>query len=157
MTDSTGVVCRQSGSPGQAMRPGSIAALALLLGVLGFALGMSSVSESGIGAAGTHQLDRLYFGRSMNCGGTVSDAQWNSFVTHVVTPRLPAGFTVWHADGQWRDDDGRVLREPTFVLEVLHTAGAGSTTAVATIIDTYKHDFCQQSVLWVRDWVDVRG
>lgn len=92
----------------------------------------------------------------MSCGGVVSDAQWRAFVAQVVTPRFPRGLTVWLADGQWRSETGHIEREPTFVLELLHAPDARSDASVVEIIDAYKRHFCQQSVLWVRDKVDVR-
>lgn len=149
------------------LRPGSLGSLAAVAGAVVFALLVSGTSAPGLAdpatptastaSAATQQLDRLYFGRSMSCGGVVSDAQWNAFVAQVVTPRFPEGLTIWLADGQWRDDNGRVLREPTFVLEVLHEPAPAAEAAMAEIVATYKRDFCQQSVLWVRDRVDVRS
>jgi hypothetical protein len=151
------------------LRPGSLGSLAAVAGAVVFALLVSGTpapppaaadstgSTASTASAATQQLDRLYFGRSMSCGGVVSDAQWNAFVAQVVTPRFPEGLTLWLADGQWRDDNGRVLREPTFVLEVLHEPAPAAEAAMAEIVATYKRDFCQQSVLWVRDRVDVRS
>src|SRR5688500_14417190 len=68
----------------------------------------------------TRGSDRLYFGR-MHAAGVVTHAEWEQFLAEVVTPRFPEGLTVWTADGQWRDGGRRVtIREPTFVLEVVH-------------------------------------
>lgn len=39
---------------------------------------------------------------SMEGGGTVSDGQVETFLTEVVEPRFPDGFTVWRARGAWQ-------------------------------------------------------
>ena len=99
--------------------------------------------------------DRLYFGRSIPGGGTVSAADWAGFLRDVVTPRFPAGLTTWRAEGQWRDASGAIVQEESFVLELIHSANARSDTGIDEIIAEYKRRFRQESVLRVRDRVDV--
>src|SRR4051794_24508144 len=61
--------------------------------------------------------DRLYFGRNVRAGcatapgGTVTDSAWTAFVREVVTGRFPDGLTVYGGEGQWREPDGRIVRE----------------------------------------------
>jgi hypothetical protein len=99
--------------------------------------------------------DRLYFGRVHPCG-LVSEAQWGAFLAEVVTPRFPEGFTVWVAEGQWRDRSNRaVVREPTFVLELVHARAGHPDPDLQAIVAAYKARYAQQSVLWVRDRVTV--
>ena len=93
--------------------------------------------------------DRLFLGRDIPGGGTVSDADWAAFLEDVVTPRFPQGLTVWRADGQWRDDAGRTVREPVLVVEVLHPPGAEHDRAVSEIADEYRRRFRQEAVLRV--------
>src|SRR6267154_529017 len=94
--------------------------------------------------------ERLYFGRNIGDTLGVSDSVWAVFVRDVVSARLPAGFTFWPAEGAWRDSTGRRVREPSFVLEVVHPArSAGADSAIVAIIAEYKHRFSQQSVLRV--------
>src|SRR5215210_5009412 len=64
--------------------------------------------------------DRLFCGRSIPGGGSVSDEEWTAFVDGVVTPRFPDGLTIWRADGQWRGKDGTLVHEPVMVIEILH-------------------------------------
>ncbi|HEX2080421.1 MAG TPA: DUF3574 domain-containing protein [Longimicrobium sp.] len=94
--------------------------------------------------------DRLFFGRSIPGGGTVSDGEWAEFVRDVVTPRFPDGLTVWHGQGQWRDATGQVLREDVTVVEIFHPAGTQSDAALREIANEYKRRFRQESVLRVR-------
>lgn len=93
--------------------------------------------------------DRLFFGRDIPGGGTVSDADWASFLEEIVTPRFPHGLTVWRADGQWLDAGGRTVREPVLVVEVLHPPGEEHDRAVAEIADEYRRRFRQEAVLRV--------
>jgi hypothetical protein len=94
--------------------------------------------------------ERLYFGRNIADTLGVTDSAWTTFLREVVSARLPAGFTVWAAQGEWRGPDGRSVREPSFVLEVVHPPrSADSDAAILTIIAEYKRRFGQQSVLRV--------
>ncbi|HYH82867.1 MAG TPA: DUF3574 domain-containing protein [Longimicrobium sp.] len=98
-------------------------------------------------AFGDTVADRLYFGRSIPGGGTVSDSAWAAFLGEVVTPRFPAGLTVFRADGQWRNDAGGIDREQSFVLEVVHAAGPAADAELREIADEYKRRFRQEAVL----------
>jgi hypothetical protein len=106
-------------------------------------------------AFGDTVADRLYFGRNVREGcatypdSTVSDSAWAVFLRGVVTPRFPAGLTVYRAAGQWREDDGRILREETFVLEIVHPFGPSAEADFREIAGEYKGRFCQQSVMRV--------
>ena len=91
---------------------------------------------------------RLYFSMSMPNGGTVGEAAWRDFLKAEVTPRFPGGLTVLTAHGQWRDrTSGRIVRERSRVLVLLHRGTAKATGAIAAIIGRYKSRFSQQSVL----------
>ncbi|HEY7194445.1 MAG TPA: DUF3574 domain-containing protein [Gemmatimonadales bacterium] len=93
--------------------------------------------------------ERLYFGRNIDDTLGVTDSLWAVFVHDVVSPRLPAGFTFWTAQGAWQDSTGRQTREPGFVLEVVHPTHAVADSAITAIIAEYKRRFQQQSVLRV--------
>lgn len=94
--------------------------------------------------------DRLYFGRCIPGGGTVSDEEWAAFLREVVTPRFPNGLTVLHAEGQWRDSLGVVVREPTVIIEIQHPADGRSDAALEEIAAEYKRRFRQEAVMRVR-------
>jgi hypothetical protein len=122
---------------------------ALLLASCGATIPRQSGSAGAIG-------DRLYFGRSIPGGGSVSDQDWDRFVDEIVVPAFPDGHTVWRADGAWRDPGGRITREATFVLELVHDDAPGHDAAIEAIIAAYKSRFHQQSVMWARSAVSVR-
>ena len=100
-------------------------------------------------AAALMVSDRLFFGRDIPGGGTVSDAEWAAFLQETVTPRFPQGLTVWRADGQWLDEGGRTVGEQVLVVEVLHPPGPEHDRAIAEIADEYTRRFHQEAVLRV--------
>ena len=122
---------------------------ALALPLLTVSLACAPALQSGAGEAVV--VERLYFGRNVGDTLIVTDSAWAAFVTEIVTPRFPAGLTVWSATGQWREPNGHVQREPSFVLElVLPTRTVNTDIAITAIIAEYKRRFRQEAVLRVR-------
>jgi hypothetical protein len=93
--------------------------------------------------------DTLYFGTSTP-QGPVTPSQWSAFLSDEVTPRFPDGLTVWDAKGQWKDAKGKIDKEPTKVLLLVHPDNLGEDQAVQAIINIYKKKFDQESVLKIR-------
>jgi hypothetical protein len=91
--------------------------------------------------------DVLYFGRNRPTGGVVSDAEWQSFLDQVVTPRFPTGLTVVAATGQWRGQSGAVEQEQAEILTLFHAGDAAARRAVAEIATEYLDRFGQEAVL----------
>jgi hypothetical protein len=91
--------------------------------------------------------DMVYFGRNRPDGGVVSDAEWQAFLTEVVTPRFPAGLTVVDAVGQWKGESGAVEQERSEIVTLMHDGGTGARTAVAELAAEYKRRFRQEAVL----------
>jgi hypothetical protein len=92
-------------------------------------------------------LERLYFGRNIGDTAVVTDSAWAKFVHEVITPAFPEGATVWDAAGQWRAPDGTVVREKSFVVELLHLVTPDVEKRVTQVMAEYKRRFAQQSVL----------
>ncbi len=90
----------------------------------------------------------LYFGTAMP-QGSISAEDWRAFVDEVVTPRFPDGLTYWAASGQWKSPAGALVREPSYVLDIVHAPDLRSDVAIAEIVDGYKKRFQQESVLRV--------
>lgn len=107
-------------------------------------------------AAAEWVADRLYFGRDIPGGGTVSDSAWAAFLAEVATPRFPAGLTVLRGEGQWRGETGAVVREPSFILEIYHGGGPEVDAALGEIAAEYKRRFRQESVMRVRTRAEVQ-
>jgi hypothetical protein len=99
---------------------------------------------------GSMLSDRLFCGLSIPGGGEVSEAELQSFIAEVVTPRFPEGFTVWRAKGQWKGGD-----EDSFVIEIMHPAGAEIEASIHEIADAYRTRFHQEAVMRVTSTVKM--
>lgn len=120
-------------------------AVAALLAVAGCATAPAPLT-----AAISVQSDRLFFGRDIPAGGAVTDADWAAFLNEIVTPRLPAGFTVYRTEGQYRNNDGSIAREAGFVLQVDHPAGQPGDQVFEEIAAEYCRRFRQEAVMRIR-------
>jgi hypothetical protein len=129
-----------------------ISGLSILLAACQIVRPDSAVSSA---SAQTQIVERLYFGRSIPGGGTVSDEEWAAFLAEVVTPRFPSGLTVWHAEGQWREQSGHIAKEPTVVVELIHPPGPEMEKAIQDIVREYRRRFRQEAVMRTRDRLDV--
>ena len=99
----------------------------------------------------------LYFGTAKP-DGVVTDQEFFAFVDAVITPRFPDGLTLLKGDGQFRGDDGVIIKEDSFVLILLYPLEdfRDSTRKINVIRERYKDQFQQQSVLRVDDPFAVR-
>jgi hypothetical protein len=91
-------------------------------------------------------LDTLYFGTA-RAHGAVTQQEWDRFVQQQIAPRLPQGFSLLEAQGQWRNADGSIAHESSHVLQVAHAADPRSARALGEIVDRYKAQFEQEAVL----------
>ena len=89
----------------------------------------------------------LYFGRDLGGDAVVSEEAFQDFLAEVVTPLFPDGLSVVDVAGQFRDDEGTIVREPTKLLILLVPDAAEVAPDVETIVAAYKERFDQQSVL----------
>lgn len=94
--------------------------------------------------------DALTFGRSIPGGGMVSDSAFDAFLAAEVTPAFPSGFTVMEANGQWRETSGKIAREPSRVLVVLHPEKREADSSLEQIRRAYMQQFSQEAVMWER-------
>lgn len=123
--------------------------LACLLAVTSCSRPAGATSASAHCAIGDTALvrDVLYFGRNTPGGTELSDSAWQQFVDEVLTPRFPAGLTIWDAAGQWRGASGQVERERSKVLTLLHAGDPSADGLVAEAVGEYKRRFAQEAVL----------
>jgi len=94
-----------------------------------------------------HKVE-LYFGLAKK-GRDVSERDWRAFVDRYVTPKFPAGLTVYDARGQWRNDAGRVTREKTKVLMLICADTQENDAAIKAIRKKYCDMYDQESVMEV--------
>lgn len=91
----------------------------------------------------------LVFGRDIAGGGSVSDADWASFVDTEVTLRFPDGLSTFDAQGQWRTPDGTIIREPSKLLLIVIKGTKDEQAKLEAVRNAYKARFKQQSVLLI--------
>ena len=112
------------------------------LGAQGFTVSLDC------GATSASQLrTTLYFGRTRP-RGSVSELEWQMFLRDEVTQRFPEGLTVWEAEGQWRTGAGTIDHEQSKVLLLVHPDSPAARQSVQAVIEAYRKNFEQQSVLW---------
>ena len=91
----------------------------------------------------------VYFGLKKPDGSRVSEAEWNAFVREVVTPLFPNGLTIVETAGQWRDNSGTIIHEPSKMLVLLHPRDSVLESAINRIRTDYCHRFNQEAVMKV--------
>ena len=109
-------------------------------------------STRGLSCHGSSQpMTRLemLFGSARTNGSPIGDDEWTSFVDTEVTPRFPAGLTVLQGPGQWRGQDGAVVKEDSRILVVWHEPNLRSEADIEAIRSAYKVRFEQESVMRV--------
>ena len=134
------------------LRGNGLARLLLVLLILaGFVLAACSETSN---AACPEETDpfvkyELFMGRSTADGDVVVDDEWDIFLADTVTPRFPDGLTVLDAQGQWRNSEGRILKERSTILVILAPPGEDARRLINEISDEYQVRFNQESVLQV--------
>lgn len=89
---------------------------------------------------------RLYLGQSMN-GRAIAPAAFRDFLARTVTPRFPSGFTVYEAQGQWRDTQTHaVTREGSRIVEIISPDSTELHARVEEVRKNYIARFHQQAV-----------
>ena len=97
----------------------------------------------------------LWFGMNKPKGGTVSGSEWQQFVDNDVTPRFKDGLSVYEGKGQWLGNDGKLARETSKALMLIHQPDRASSDSINTLRDIYKKRFAQDSVMRVDALVGV--
>ena len=97
---------------------------------------------------------RLFFGLA-GPRGSVSEAEWETFLREVVVARFPSGLTVIQAKGHWRSAGEPLQREASRVLEIVYDETPHAHRLIEEIAALYKTRFQQDSVMVVRMPADV--
>jgi hypothetical protein len=93
------------------------------------------------------QVD-LYFGLATK-GREIGESEWAAFLEQEVTPRFPDGLSVVDVAGQYRNPSGRIIRERSKLLIVVILDAPAHMAKVQAIVDAYRRQFSQLSVLHV--------
>ena len=90
---------------------------------------------------------RMFFGLSDKDGKIVTEDQWKQFLADTITPRFPAGLTVFDGQGQWLPPTGELQREPVkVVLGAVSSDASQSMKLVDEISAEYAKRFNQDAV-----------
>jgi hypothetical protein len=95
----------------------------------------------------TFVKDELYFGLTKPGGETISESEWEQFVSAVITPRFREGLTVLNGSGQFLNSYGILIRENSKIVILIYESSPEKNRAINEIIETYKSRFQQESVL----------
>lgn len=98
----------------------------------------------------------LFFGQSMPGGALIGAAEWQRFVDEQITPAFSEGLTILDASGQYKNRAGTVSKEPAKLVILVYKNSAEKDDAIRVLIDAYKHQFRQESVLWTISKVEAR-
>ncbi|TKB80608.1 MAG: DUF3574 domain-containing protein [Nitrospira sp.] len=74
-------------------------------------------------------------------------------MSETITSRFPEDLSTWQVSGQWRSASGQIIREPSYVLNLVHPDDPVPKKAVQEIIASYKSRFQQEAVLRVKTTV----
>jgi hypothetical protein len=91
----------------------------------------------------------MYFGLLRPDKTPVTELEWETFVEQVVTPRFPAGLTIFNGAGQWRNSAGHIDREPSKVLVILHPDSESIGAKIDEVRRLYCERFNQEAVMKV--------
>ena len=98
----------------------------------------------------------LYFGTQKPDGTEVTDEEFNQFLDEVITPRFPDGLTLLTGDGQFRNSQGIIVQEKSYLLILLYPREDRTASAeIEEIRDLYEETFQQESVLRVDSFARV--
>ena len=125
----------------------ALIAPALFLGLLGAEAGEAAAAPQCRSPLEPWTQIELYLGRGLGGDAVVSEEAFQSFLADEVTPLFPDGLSVIDVAGQFRDNEGNVVREPTKLLILLVPDVVAVASDVETIVAAYKERFDQQTVL----------
>lgn len=122
-------------------------ALSAVLAIASAVSACSSLPQACVPPAESMLTAELLFGRKIDERVGVSDAAFAAFLAREITPRFPDGLTVVDARGQWRDNRGAIIREPSKLVLLTFREGGEKREHLTAIAETYKRQFRQESVL----------
>ena len=92
----------------------------------------------------------LYFGENEPGRKHVSPKAWRDFLNKEVTPRFPKGLTVLEGYGQMQHRSGRIERQATRIIVLVHQPSAAVDKAIGAIIMAYRDRFENAQVMRLR-------
>ncbi|QUD88630.1 DUF3574 domain-containing protein [Phenylobacterium montanum] len=91
----------------------------------------------------------LYFGLSIKGAPDLTDEQFADFLDREVSSRFPDGLTVLAAQGRWRSDSGKMVKEPSKLVQIVLSGKPDDLAKLDAVREAYKREHHQESVLEV--------
>jgi hypothetical protein len=92
----------------------------------------------------------LYFGENEPGGKHVGPKAWRDFLNKEVTPRFPRGLTVLEGYGQMQHRSGRIEKQPSRVIVLVHKPTPAAGRQICEIIEAYRDRFENAQVMRLR-------
>jgi hypothetical protein len=124
------------------------AVAALFLPLLSRAAQTSTVKPHGV-AREVWVRTELYFGTD-KANGRVTEAEFDDFVNSHITRLFPDGLTLLRGYGQFKNSNGEIIREKSYLLILFYPPHTQSVNKkIEELRRIYKATHCQASVLRV--------
>ena len=101
-----------------------------------------------------HIKTELYFGMSKK-NGVVTEQEWNTFKVNYLSKRF-SGYTEIHSKGFWTNQKGETVSENSRLIIYLNKGTKQDSVDVLYVINHYKQQFDQESVLKIDTPVNAK-
>jgi hypothetical protein len=91
----------------------------------------------------------IYFGCNLPGGQQIARWAWADFMDKVLTRHFPKGLTVYEAYGQMQHADGRIEKQSTWVVVVLHPRDPSIDQVIREIADAFRKQFNKAQVVHI--------
>ena len=129
-------------------RAGVVLALSLVVGAYDIARGAEPATAA-VQAPAEWVKTEIYFGRDFPDGQEISRWAWADFMDKVLTRHFPKGLTVYEAYGQMQHADGRIEKQSTWVVAVVHPKDPAIGKAIQESTDAFRKQFNKAQVVHV--------
>ena len=98
----------------------------------------------------------LYLGRGIHAGHEVSELEFADFVSEVITKYIPKGLTIYDAYGQIQESDGKISRQATWIMVIVHEKIEENSHAIDAVIAAYREKFGRAEVMRLTSPTDAQ-
>ena len=90
----------------------------------------------------------IYLGRNLPGGHEVSEWEFSEFIDKVATKHFPKGLTIHNAYGQMQHQNGKIEKQATWVIIIVHDKNPKNTAAIQDVINAYRKRFGKLQVMY---------
>ena len=125
-----------------------VLALSLVVGAYEIARGAEPAAAP-VQAPAEWVKTEIYFGRDLPGGQEISRWAWADFMDKVLSRHFPKGLTVYEAYGQMQHADGRIEKQSTWVVAVVHPKDPAIDKTIQEIVGAFRKQFNKAQVVHV--------